>query len=384
MAATETTFNSKMLCRFNNKSYTYKDSNIVLKNQITNSKFGNIIFKGAEIINDGIKISGTRNQSEGILVNNVGNYSNYTIYLAVSSTDPRILELPNSLAITSKNNMYAISKDKTFSNIFISSYLLDNKVVIAVSVSNGHCKVYFNGSLQYKYDNAKRLSIGNILFGSSLSQLNANGDIIYYDFAIAYEAQDNTTVSDNSKYLLKLYEDAETVGGGNYTAVAAGSSSSSTGIIGENGKDGEDGFSPIVNVQRNNANNGVTISITDANGTTAADVMDGTIGETGATGLAGENGFTPTIEAIRNVNNNGYDITITNKTGSQIISIYDGQNGFSPSASVERNINDNGATITVTDKEGTTTADVMDGFGTGTEPDIDSISLSDLEEMWNN
>lgn len=48
-----------------------------------------------------------------------------------------------------------------------------------------------------------------------------------------------------------------------------------TGATGATGEQGEAGFSPTVTVQRNQANNGVIISITDESGTTTAQVYDG-------------------------------------------------------------------------------------------------------------
>ena len=54
-----------------------------------------------------------------------------------------------------------------------------------------------------------------------------------------------------------------------------------TGPAGADGADGSDGFSPVATVARNQADDGVVISITDANGTTTATVYDGEDGSGG-------------------------------------------------------------------------------------------------------
>lgn len=86
------------------------------------------------------------------------------------------------------------------------------------------------------------------------------------------------------------------------------------GSDGRDGTDGTDGFSPSASVSKTGSV--ATISITDKDGTTTAQISDGTNG--------------------------------TN-----------GQDGFSPSASVSKS--GDTATITITDKDGTTTAQVKDG-----------------------
>lgn len=90
-----------------------------------------------------------------------------------------------------------------------------------------------------------------------------------------------------------------------------------TGPAGQDGVNGEDGFSPEAYVTQNPA--GATITITDASGTTAADVYNGPAGPAGP---AGADGFSPIA-------------TVTQNTGS--------------------------ATISITDSQGTTTATVYDG-----------------------
>lgn len=84
---------------------------------------------------------------------------------------------------------------------------------------------------------------------------------------------------------------------------------------------GIDGVSPIATVTQTAT--GATISITDRNGTTTADIFNG---KQGTNGTNGEDGFSP--------------IATVTKSG-------------------------NTATITITDKNGTTTAQISDGSGAG-------------------
>ena len=90
---------------------------------------------------------------------------------------------------------------------------------------------------------------------------------------------------------------------------------------GQDGQDGQDGFSPMASVSK--SGDTATITITDKNGTTTAQISDGVDGHDGT----------------------------------------DGQDGFSPSASVTKS--GSVATITITDKSGTTTANIYDGSGGG-------------------
>ena len=71
--------------------------------------------------------------------------------------------------------------------------------------------------------------------------------------------------------------------------------------------DGQDGFSPIVDVRRNDANDGAIISITDKDGLNEFEIKDG---------KDGLDGFSPTIE--ENVGNTAddYRLDITDKNGT--------------------------------------------------------------------
>lgn len=95
-----------------------------------------------------------------------------------------------------------------------------------------------------------------------------------------------------------------------------------TGAQGLAGANGADGFSPIATVTPTDT--GATISITDLNGTTTANITNGTDGQNGANGQNGADGFSP--------------IATVTQTST-------------------------GATISITDAQGTTTADIANGTG---------------------
>lgn len=111
------------------------------------------------------------------------------------------------------------------------------------------------------------------------------------------------------------------------------------GADGQDGQDGADGFSPIATVTK--SGNKATISITDANGTTTAEVTDGADGAPGQDGAPGIDGFSPRATV--------------SKSGST-------------------------ATITITDAAGTTTAQISDGESA----DIidDTAGAGDTDKVW--
>ena len=111
---------------------------------------------------------------------------------------------------------------------------------------------------------------------------------------------------------------------------------SETVLDGEDGTDGADGYSPTASVSKSGST--ATITITDKNGTTTAQVTDGAAGSTGPAGA----------------------------------------DGYSPTASVSKS--DKVATITITDKNGTTTAQVVDG-DPGTLID-DTAGAGDTDVTW--
>ena len=89
------------------------------------------------------------------------------------------------------------------------------------------------------------------------------------------------------------------------------------GADGLPGKDGKDGFSPSATVESNS--DGAVISITDASGTTTAQIYNG------SNGLPGADGFSPTIEVTDT--ETGVLLTITDSTGTKTATINDGAQG---------------------------------------------------------
>ena len=98
------------------------------------------------------------------------------------------------------------------------------------------------------------------------------------------------------------------------------------GDKGQDGADGEDGVSPIVIVSQTDA--GATITITDAKGTTVANITNGIDGTNGKDGQDGEDGI-------------------------------NGEDGISPAATITQT--ETGAIVTITDRDGTTTATLTNG-----------------------
>ena len=109
-----------------------------------------------------------------------------------------------------------------------------------------------------------------------------------------------------------------------------------------------DGFSPTVTVT--DITGGHRVTITDAEGPHAFDVLDGTDGEDGR-GIASA------------VLNSDYTLTLTYTDGTSYttpsIRGAKGEDGLSPTATVTQTAT--GATITMTDAEGTTTAEIANG-----------------------
>ncbi|MBR5434452.1 MAG: hypothetical protein IK117_08440 [Bacteroidales bacterium] len=190
---------------------------------------------------------------------------------------------------------------------------------------------------------------------------------------------------------------------------------------GEQGIQGEQGYSPVAYVQQ--IQGGARIHIADSQTETDVDVMDGqdgaagqaatiTVGSTttgsagtnasvvnsgtssaaifdftiprgadGQDGAAGQDGFSPIATVSQTAS--GATISITDSQGTTTANITNGVNGtngtngvdgFSPIATVSQGTGS--ATITITDANGTTTATVYDG----TTPDtsVSNLSLSNL------
>lgn len=171
---------------------------------------------------------------------------------------------------------------------------------------------------------------------------------------------------------------------------------------GKDGKDGKDGISPAVTVTETET--GATISVTDATGTTTAELHNGTKGDKGDTGSRGaagksayeialQNGFTGTeadwLTSLKgqkgdtgapgakgepgekgergekgDVGETGEkgekgDTGTPGKDGVKGTDGKDGADGFSPTVTVTET--STGAIITATDKNGTTTATIKNG-----------------------
>ena len=80
------------------------------------------------------------------------------------------------------------------------------------------------------------------------------------------------------------------------------------------GEDGADGYSPTATVTQTEG--GATITITDKNGTTTADVAKGTKGDTGATGAQGEAGPAGSDGVSCTHSWNGTVLTVTSASGT--------------------------------------------------------------------
>lgn len=127
-----------------------------------------------------------------------------------------------------------------------------------------------------------------------------------------------------------------------FTANFAESNESMTADFGElhvvsgGGTNGEDGFSPTVDIEP--IDGGHRISITDKDGTQTADVMDGRDGVDGYTpvknvdyfdgqdgrdGDPGADGISPTV-AVQDITG-GHRVTITDKDGEKIFDVMDGK-----------------------------------------------------------
>lgn len=91
-------------------------------------------------------------------------------------------------------------------------------------------------------------------------------------------------------------------------------------IVGNSIPQGKDGFSPIANVSK--SGNVATITITDKNGTTTANISDGI---NGTNGKDGKDGFSPIANVVK-VGDTA-TITITDEIGTTTTTITDGING---------------------------------------------------------
>lgn len=135
-------------------------------------------------------------------------------------------------------------------------------------------------------------------------------------------------------------------------------------IKGDKGDKGDAGVSPTATVTQTES--GARVTITDASGTTTADISNGSKGDKGDKGDAG---VSPTATVTGTAS--GARVTITDANGTTTANIYHGGTGskgdkgdkgdagVSPTATVTQT--SSGATITITDAGGTTTANISNG-----------------------
>lgn len=140
------------------------------------------------------------------------------------------------------------------------------------------------------------------------------------------------------------------------------------GQPGQPGTRGQDGTSPSINIDT--IEGGHRLTITDeSHGTQYVDVMDGERGrqgdqgEPGARGLPGADGVSPTAKVTQTPT--GATVTVTDGDGTTTANLTNGRDGepgvdgISPTATVEQT--ETGARVTITDKNGTTTANLTNG-----------------------
>lgn len=95
---------------------------------------------------------------------------------------------------------------------------------------------------------------------------------------------------------------------------------------GENGADGENGFSPTIRTIE--TTDGYDLEITDISGTNTITISNGKDGKDGSDGLPGQagiDGISPIITETQTAS--GYDISITDKNGTRVISLLNGSDG---------------------------------------------------------
>lgn len=154
----------------------------------------------------------------------------------------------------------------------------------------------------------------------------------------------------------------------------------SDGSDGAPGVDGTDGTPAYCSVTK--SGNTATITCTDANGTTTAQVSDGTNGSNGSDGAPGADGSSAYC-SVSKVGGTA-TITCTDKNGTTTATVSDGSNGTNGSngTSAYCSVSKSGSTTTVTctDANGTTTAQVNDGTTVVANPaGTGSTDLTKLE-----
>lgn len=95
------------------------------------------------------------------------------------------------------------------------------------------------------------------------------------------------------------------------------------GPQGEQGEPGQDGVSPTVTVTQTAT--GATITVTDAEGTTTANLTNGQDGAPGQPGTPGSDGVSPTV-TVTDITG-GHRVTITDAEGAHVFDVMDGEDG---------------------------------------------------------
>ena len=176
-------------------------------------------------------------------------------------------------------------------------------------------------------------------------------------------------------------------------------------LKGDPGTTGADGYSPTATVTQTQS--GATVSITDKNGTTTANISNGSDGFSPT--ISTSPGYLRTRVEITDVNGTQYfyindgesvksavidangdlKITIQGKpSGSSVHPTYPeriynvghvvGADGYSPTATVTQT--QNGATVSITDKNGTTTANISNGTN-GSDYILTAQDKSDIADL---
>lgn len=164
--------------------------------------------------------------------------------------------------------------------------------------------------------------------------------------------------------------------------------------------EGDNGFSPTVNVEEAEDGSGFKVTITDVNGPKEFFIhngVDGQDGSNGTDGTNGEDGVSPTFSITELAN--GYTLTITDANGEQTINIYDGSNGTNGKDGADGLNGQDGATFTPSVSESgdlswTNDKDLPNpptvnikgppgegGSGGGVDFDIDDTLVMDLDNV---
>ena len=197
-----------------------------------------------------------------------------------------------------------------------------------------------SGASTYELPKATTTNLGGIMVDGTTITVNADGVITCIN-----EGSVIATWASNVEYPVDCVIVYETTMYKCLETHTSGDTFDNTKWITLTGEKGDTGLSPIAKTEQ--TDNGATISVTDANGTTTSVISNGI------------NGVTPHIDETSKK-------WFIGETDTGIIA--EGKNGISPTAIVTKT--DAGATITVTSGEQTTTANLTNGI----TPEIDEAT----------